>query len=174
MRLWEDVQYGGNRGFLVVKTLPFHAATLPVIPFYLCIGNRLRKKCDTALQAVMFIPSLLIHIVLFVIVSSLLLPFAYLKMVIHKGSVIAKYRGRARCRMAARFTVSVFLGIPILAIRLVFDLGVLLYDDFKLTPLREQIVFQGVNLHAEVLTTLTNILESKINHKNIFEQCFTR
>ena len=34
--LWEDVQYGGNRGFLVIKTAPFHGATLPLIPLYIC------------------------------------------------------------------------------------------------------------------------------------------
>ena len=172
--LWEDVQYGGNRGFLVIKTLPFHALTLPLIPFYLCCSSRLQKKCDYLTQGFLFVPSIVLHILLQVVITAVCLPFAYLKLIFHSAAAISRFRGRARCRLIARFLMVIALGVSILGLRLVFDLLLLVVDDFRLNPPREQIEFRGVSLHVEVLSILSNILDSKVNHKQIFESVPTR
>ena len=48
--LWENVQYGGNRGFLVMGSFPFHALVLPFLPLFLCLNPNGRRKLDRFLQ----------------------------------------------------------------------------------------------------------------------------
>lgn len=52
LKIWEDVQYGGNRGFYVIRTFPFHLITVPFIPFFACCNKKMRSKCDRTLQGV--------------------------------------------------------------------------------------------------------------------------
>lgn len=44
--LWEDVQYGGDRGFLVIRTFPLHPLALIFLPMFACCNAKLRKTGD--------------------------------------------------------------------------------------------------------------------------------
>ena len=72
------------------------------------------------------------------------------------------------------FFMYLVLGGPALVVRMLIDIGFLIYDDFQLVPLREQPEFQGLALPYDVLKTLLGILEQRINHKHLYESCLTR
>ena len=76
--------------------------------------------------------------------------------------------------MVLRLLTYLFFGLPVLAGRLVVDIFFLIWDDFKLTPIKQQQQFEGCSLHGEVVQLIMRILEEKINHKNIYESCPTR
>ncbi len=90
--------------------------------------------------------------------GTICLPFAYLKLVFHSLVSIGRYRGRAKCLRVVIFLLNLSLGALILSVRLLVDIGFLLYDDFKLTPLGEQPQFKGIDLHIDVLRLLQEIL----------------
>ena len=76
------------------------------------------------------------HILAQLVVSSLCLPFAYLKLVAHSAAAVNRHRGRVRCHMVLRLLTYLFFGLPVLAGRLVVDIFFLIWDDFKLTPIK--------------------------------------
>ena len=134
LNIWEDVQYGGNRGFLVVRTFPFHVLSLIFIPFFCCCkSNKKRRAFDNFLQNLQFIPTIMVHLIVVTILSAFLLVFAYIKLVFHSVLAINRYRGRQRCLRAFMLVANILLGVPLLAIRLFIDMLFLVYDDYQIS-----------------------------------------
>ena len=87
----DDVLYGG----LIVGVPPFNLLALPMIPFYLFVKDedRLRNVNDIFTK-VMFAPVALISTVIFLALSLLLLPFAYLSAIIKKVKLVCNFGRR--------------------------------------------------------------------------------
>ncbi len=135
--LWEDVQYAGDRGFLVMRNFPFHTLTLPFIPFFLCLRPHQRSRLDSLLQAIQFCSAIVVHLLFFSIFTALCMPFAYIKLVLHSISSVIRFKGSAHCRRIGLMFVYIFTGPFILALRYLADIWLMLYDDFQHTHTRD-------------------------------------
>ena len=129
--LWENVQSGGHRGFLMMHNFPSHVLVLPFLPCFLCTrSDRSKERLDNFLQNIQFIAVLILHILFYLPVALLCLPFAYLKLVMHSILSVTKFRAGAYRRRCFLLWINIITGPVILAARIIIDLGFMIHDDF--------------------------------------------
>lgn len=172
--LWENAQFAGNRGFLVMGSFPFHAIVVPFMPAFLCLRERGRVKMDRFLQNLQFISALFLHLIIFAIVSACSLPLGYLKLVLHSILSVTRFRGGAYGHRFGLMCLFIFLGPFILLGRFFLDFAFMIYDDFQLTVSRDDDGLKPLTLKSEVLFMMMEILQEKVNSKKPYLPVHTR
>ena len=109
---------------------PFHALVIPFLPAFLCLKERARPKMDRFLQNIQFISAIILHFLIFFLISAFCLPFAYLKLILHSLISVIRYRGGSNCHRFGMLWLYIFVGPIILTARFFADFGFMLYDDF--------------------------------------------
>ena len=104
----DDEHYGA----LSIFPFVFSWVSLLVMPLMLWVKDKKSlKKINSVCYYIVYAPFSLCFLALFSAVNLLLLPFAYLKTVLHKIFLLKHYKSRTYCK---RLGIYVVLGIPFL------------------------------------------------------------
>ena len=114
------LKYDKFYGFLNILPFFFGWLSFLVMPFLICIKNpdTLRMINEVCCQIAYF-PLLLILSIIFVTVNAVLIPFAYIKTVIHKAILLSTYKSANQCY---NLVIFVIFGLPILVFSQFVDL----------------------------------------------------
>ena len=85
---------------------------------------------DRFLQNIQFLSAIILHFLIFALISAFCLPFAYFKLVLHSMISVIRYRGGSNCHRLGVACLYVFVGPFILIARFFADFCFMLYDDF--------------------------------------------
>ena len=89
----DDIQYGG----LIVGIPPFNMLAVLMIPFYLCVKDENRLKyVNDVFTKVIFAPVAVLLTVIFLALSLICLPFAYLSAIVKKVKLIMNVKGKVK------------------------------------------------------------------------------
>ena len=122
-------KYDQHYGILVMMPFIFSWVGMFCLPFLLCIKDL--KRLVRINEVLFFIAYSFIMpflLALFISVNLILLPFAYLKTILHKILLVKSYRGREQC---INLVVFIALGIPFLIAAQVTDVYYFLRHTYR-------------------------------------------
>ena len=108
------IAYDAHYGTLCMFPFIFTWISLLSVPFlYYIKDRRALKLINNICFNIVYFPFALVLLVIFITVNAVLIPFAYLKTLIHKSSLLSRYKS---CNHGLKLLIYIFLGIPFLVL----------------------------------------------------------
>jgi len=108
-----DKKYGA----MICASPPFNLLILPFVPyFWISRDEGNLKSLNSMLCKIIYFPLILVLSIVFIVANVILIPFAYIKTLIHKISLFA--RKQSSCQTMVFYF---FFGIPMLLVAQVTD-----------------------------------------------------
>ena len=104
--------YDKHYGVLTMFPFVFSWISLLVLPILSCTSDReVLVTINNFCFKIVYFPVSIILLVIFMTANLILLPFAYIKTIVHKFLLLRRYRGIYQCQALVTF---ILLGVPIL------------------------------------------------------------
>ena len=108
------IAYDAHYGTLSMFPFIFTWVSLLAVPFLYCIKDRRALKLiNNICFNIVYFPMALVLLLIFVTVNALLMPFAYMKTLIHKSLLLRRYKS---CNHFQKLLIYILLGIPFLVL----------------------------------------------------------
>jgi len=170
-------KYDKRHSYYVSAAFPFTVILISVLPFML-FGEQM-PDINNVMLHLEYLPFMMFVVFLFVVISLILLPFVYLKIVLHKFLLIFKRNKVTVIRKIWRFIVYMLLGLIFLVVQVISDCILFichLYSDNleKLLKDRREVESFDLNTLEDFISFLQNMKEEIGNTEVIIDDLFKK